>query len=262
MYRRFGSRVTVIESADRLIAREDPDVSREVQAMLEREGIEFHLSVRCAKVSRRPRRLAHPHRAERRRRRARGRRHAPAGRDRPASEHRRPRPGARRHRHRCARFHHRRRAAAHQRARRVGAGRRERPRRLHAHRVQRPRDRRRQPARRRGTPRQRPHHGLRAVHRPAAGPRRHERGRGPRQRPPGAGRPAADDPRRPCPGTRRDAGLHEGAGGRGDRAHPRCVAAVHRRRRDRALAARGDGRRAVCTGRSSARCTSTRPSAS
>ena len=38
MYRRFGSRVTVIEYADRLIAREDPDVSREVQAILEREG--------------------------------------------------------------------------------------------------------------------------------------------------------------------------------------------------------------------------------
>jgi pyruvate/2-oxoglutarate dehydrogenase complex dihydrolipoamide dehydrogenase (E3) component len=30
MYRRFGSRVTVLEYGDRLIAREDPDVSREV----------------------------------------------------------------------------------------------------------------------------------------------------------------------------------------------------------------------------------------
>ena len=43
MYRRFGARVTVIEYADRLIAREDPEVSREVQAILEREGVEFHL---------------------------------------------------------------------------------------------------------------------------------------------------------------------------------------------------------------------------
>ena len=50
MYRRFGSRVTVIESADRLIPREDREVSREVQAILEREGIQFHLSVQCAKV--------------------------------------------------------------------------------------------------------------------------------------------------------------------------------------------------------------------
>jgi pyruvate/2-oxoglutarate dehydrogenase complex dihydrolipoamide dehydrogenase (E3) component len=51
MYRRFGSRVTVIESADRLIAREDPDVSHEVQAILEREGVAFHLGVHCAKVA-------------------------------------------------------------------------------------------------------------------------------------------------------------------------------------------------------------------
>ena len=51
MYRRFGSRVTVIEYGDRLISREDPDVSREVQAILEREGVRFHLAVHCAKVT-------------------------------------------------------------------------------------------------------------------------------------------------------------------------------------------------------------------
>ena len=51
MYRRFGARVTVIEYGDRLIAREDPEVSREVQAILEREGIDFHFSVQHAKVS-------------------------------------------------------------------------------------------------------------------------------------------------------------------------------------------------------------------
>ncbi|HSC65575.1 MAG TPA: FAD-containing oxidoreductase [Caldimonas sp.] len=51
MYRRFGARVTVIEYGDRLIAREDPEVSREVQAILEREGIEFHFAVEHAKVS-------------------------------------------------------------------------------------------------------------------------------------------------------------------------------------------------------------------
>ena len=50
MYRRFGSKVTVIEYGDRLIAREDPDVSKEVQAILEREGVEFLLSARDAKV--------------------------------------------------------------------------------------------------------------------------------------------------------------------------------------------------------------------
>jgi pyruvate/2-oxoglutarate dehydrogenase complex dihydrolipoamide dehydrogenase (E3) component len=51
MYRRFGSKVTVIEYGERLIAREDPDVSKEVQAILEREGVEFLLSARDAKVN-------------------------------------------------------------------------------------------------------------------------------------------------------------------------------------------------------------------
>ena len=51
MYRRFGSRVTVFEYADRLIGHEDPEVSDEVRAILEREGVQFHLSVRDARVS-------------------------------------------------------------------------------------------------------------------------------------------------------------------------------------------------------------------
>jgi pyruvate/2-oxoglutarate dehydrogenase complex dihydrolipoamide dehydrogenase (E3) component len=51
MYRRFGSRVTVVEYGDRLIAREDPEVSREVQAILEREGVAFHLDVKDAQVA-------------------------------------------------------------------------------------------------------------------------------------------------------------------------------------------------------------------
>ena len=40
MYRRFGSQVTVVEMAPRLIAREDADVSTAVQAILEAEGID------------------------------------------------------------------------------------------------------------------------------------------------------------------------------------------------------------------------------
>ncbi|MEO8835140.1 MAG: mercuric reductase, partial [Caldimonas sp.] len=51
MYRRFGARVTVLEYGDRLIAREDRDVSREVQAILEREGIDFRFSVQSAEVA-------------------------------------------------------------------------------------------------------------------------------------------------------------------------------------------------------------------
>ena len=38
-YRRFGSRVTVIESGPQLMAREDPDVSEELQRILSDEGI-------------------------------------------------------------------------------------------------------------------------------------------------------------------------------------------------------------------------------
>lgn len=39
IYRRFGSRVTVIETAPRLIPREDEDVSQAVREILEKEGI-------------------------------------------------------------------------------------------------------------------------------------------------------------------------------------------------------------------------------
>jgi pyruvate/2-oxoglutarate dehydrogenase complex dihydrolipoamide dehydrogenase (E3) component len=55
IFRRFGARVTVLEAADRLIAREDVEVSREVQVILEREGIEFITGVGAASVSRDPR---------------------------------------------------------------------------------------------------------------------------------------------------------------------------------------------------------------
>lgn len=46
MYRRFGSEVTVVEYADRLIAREDPEISQAVRAMLEAEGIAVHTGAR------------------------------------------------------------------------------------------------------------------------------------------------------------------------------------------------------------------------
>ena len=51
MYRRFGSRVTVVEYADRLIAREDSDVSDAVRAILQAEGIAIHLGVRDISVA-------------------------------------------------------------------------------------------------------------------------------------------------------------------------------------------------------------------
>lgn len=51
MYRRFGSRVTVIERAGRLISREDTDVSDAVRGILEGEGIEVRLNAECISVT-------------------------------------------------------------------------------------------------------------------------------------------------------------------------------------------------------------------
>ena len=52
MYRRFGSKVSVIEAAPRLIAREDLEVSAEVRAILEREGIAIHVAAKKLAMSR------------------------------------------------------------------------------------------------------------------------------------------------------------------------------------------------------------------
>ena len=43
-YHRFGSRVTVVEHGARLVGREDPDVSEEVENVLRAEGVEVLLS--------------------------------------------------------------------------------------------------------------------------------------------------------------------------------------------------------------------------
>jgi pyruvate/2-oxoglutarate dehydrogenase complex dihydrolipoamide dehydrogenase (E3) component len=51
-YRRFGARVTVVEKGPRLIAREDDDVSDEIRAILEREGIEIRTGAECMALSR------------------------------------------------------------------------------------------------------------------------------------------------------------------------------------------------------------------
>jgi pyruvate/2-oxoglutarate dehydrogenase complex dihydrolipoamide dehydrogenase (E3) component len=47
MYRRFGSRVTVVEKDSRLIQRDDEDVSLAVKEILEGEGIEVRLNAGC-----------------------------------------------------------------------------------------------------------------------------------------------------------------------------------------------------------------------
>jgi len=58
VYRRFGARVTVVEMADRLIAREDPDISEAVREILEAEGVEVRLKAECLAVEREGERIA------------------------------------------------------------------------------------------------------------------------------------------------------------------------------------------------------------
>jgi len=53
IYRRFGSRVTVVEMGPKLIGREDHEVSVTVQEILENEGIEFRLNATCIGLARR-----------------------------------------------------------------------------------------------------------------------------------------------------------------------------------------------------------------
>ncbi len=53
MYRRFGSRVTIVERGDRLIKREDPEISDAVRKILEDEGIEIRLGAECLSARKR-----------------------------------------------------------------------------------------------------------------------------------------------------------------------------------------------------------------
>jgi pyruvate/2-oxoglutarate dehydrogenase complex dihydrolipoamide dehydrogenase (E3) component len=50
MYSRFGSEVTVVEMGDRLIPRDDDDVSDAIKDILEREGVKFRLNAECITV--------------------------------------------------------------------------------------------------------------------------------------------------------------------------------------------------------------------
>lgn len=51
-YRRMGSEVTVVESGERIAEREDEDVSRAMQELLEAEGINFRLGTKAKRVAR------------------------------------------------------------------------------------------------------------------------------------------------------------------------------------------------------------------
>lgn len=51
MFRRFGSEVTIVEMAPRLIHREDEDVSAAIKDILEAEGVHIRLNAKCIRVS-------------------------------------------------------------------------------------------------------------------------------------------------------------------------------------------------------------------
>jgi pyruvate/2-oxoglutarate dehydrogenase complex dihydrolipoamide dehydrogenase (E3) component len=53
IYRRFGSDVTVIEAAPRLVPREDEDVSTAIKEILEGEGIKIYPDSKCTGLSKR-----------------------------------------------------------------------------------------------------------------------------------------------------------------------------------------------------------------
>ncbi len=50
MFRRFGSRVTVLHTGKQIVTREDPEIAAELQKALESEGIQFLLNARATRV--------------------------------------------------------------------------------------------------------------------------------------------------------------------------------------------------------------------
>ncbi len=52
MFRRFGSRVTIVQSGGQLLSREDPDVADAVAAILRQDGIEILLHATATRVTR------------------------------------------------------------------------------------------------------------------------------------------------------------------------------------------------------------------
>ncbi len=50
MYRRFGSKVTIVEIGPRLIGREDEETSEAIKQIMEKEGIEIRLNAKCLKA--------------------------------------------------------------------------------------------------------------------------------------------------------------------------------------------------------------------
>ncbi|RDS86063.1 FAD-containing oxidoreductase [Dyella psychrodurans] len=51
MFRRFGAQVSIVERSERLLPREDPEVSAAVVDILQGEGIAFHLGAECIELN-------------------------------------------------------------------------------------------------------------------------------------------------------------------------------------------------------------------
>jgi len=54
MFRRFGSRVTVVEKGPRIIGREDAEISAGIQSALEAEGVAFRTGAECIRFASHP----------------------------------------------------------------------------------------------------------------------------------------------------------------------------------------------------------------
>ena len=52
IYRRFGSKVTIVEKGPRLVAREDPEISDSIRSILEAEGINVRTNAECIRFER------------------------------------------------------------------------------------------------------------------------------------------------------------------------------------------------------------------
>jgi pyruvate/2-oxoglutarate dehydrogenase complex dihydrolipoamide dehydrogenase (E3) component len=52
LFRRFGSRVTILQSAGQLLTREDPDIADEVAKILRQDGVEIVLKAKATRVRR------------------------------------------------------------------------------------------------------------------------------------------------------------------------------------------------------------------
>ncbi|HWH70573.1 MAG TPA: FAD-dependent oxidoreductase, partial [Candidatus Sulfotelmatobacter sp.] len=51
LFRRFGSQITIIQTRERLLTREDPDVTQELESSLRQDGVEILLNAQARRVS-------------------------------------------------------------------------------------------------------------------------------------------------------------------------------------------------------------------